>query len=342
MDLAVTVGAGRAVEIVPGYHSDDMVGVVGELRPSTTPCGDAIREGSFATATTSQFSVRAAGFGGGGEPGATPPTAAWTVGGVPVSGTGGKIDVPVGDVTFEVEYTVDPVVFELGLTSRGGERYETPVTVIVTGGGSTATASTTFSALGWFDGIHPDDIGIFSNCLRRIIGKYRVVVAPPFRKPSPDPPWATPLVRRQRDVVWFDKAMRLIPRLPGLVMEGRTALMQLVEAQVQPVPTMLERLDVIGVDYSVPEADITDWLNNPEFTPYPALANSLLNLLDGKRLRRPVYLDVIAFNYENSPGSPSPRGLDDVDLGVLEAAVVEGSNNRYGEAVPNFEELLAP
>ena len=99
---------------------------------------------------------------------------------------------------------------------------------------------------------------------------------------------------------------------------------------------------VIGVDYSVPEADITDWLNNPEFTPYPALANSLLNLLDGKRLRRPVYLDVIAFNYENSPGSPSPRGLDDVDLGVLEAAVVEGSNNRYGEAVPNFEELLAP
>ncbi|KHO27633.1 hypothetical protein QQ44_08215 [Mycolicibacterium setense] len=115
-----------------------------------------------------------------------------------------------------------------------------------------------------------------------------------------------------------------------------------MELQVQPVPTMLERLDVIGVDYSVSAADITDWLNNPQFTPYPALADSLLNLFDGKHLRRPVYLDVIAFNYESSPGNPSPRRVDDVDAGVLKAAVVEGSNNRYGEAVSNFQELLAP
>ncbi len=342
VDLAVTAGAGRAVEIVPGYHSDDVVGVVGELRQGTTPCGDIIREGSFATATTTQFGLRTTGFGGGGEPGARPPTAAWTVGGVPVSGTRGKVDVPVGDVTFELEYTIDPLVFELGLTSRGGERYETPVTVTVTGDGTRATASATFSALGWFDGIHPDDIDILGNCLRRIIEKYRVVVAPPFRKPSPDPPWESPLLRRRHEVVWFDKAVRLLGQLPGLVAEGRTALMQLVELQVQPVPTMLERLDVIGVDYSVPEADITDWLNNPEFTPYPALADSLLNLFDGKGLRRPVYLDVIAFNYENSPGNPSPRRSADVDVGVLQAAVVEGSNNRYGEAVSNFQELLTP
>ena len=99
---------------------------------------------------------------------------------------------------------------------------------------------------------------------------------------------------------------------------------------------------MIGVDYSVSEADITDWLNNPEFTPYPALADSLLKLLDGRHFRRPVYLDVIAFNYENSPGHPSPRRVDDVAVGVLEAAVVEGSNNRYGEAVSDFRELLAP
>src|SRR4029079_15438694 len=199
VDVAVTVGAGRAVEIVPGYHSDDMVGVVGELRQRTTPCGDTIREGSFATATTTQFGLRTTGFGGGGEPGATPPTAAWAGGGVPVTGTSGTVDVPVGDATFAVEYTIDPLVFELGLTSRGGERYDTPVTVTVTGDGTTATASTTFSALGWFDGIHPDDIGILGICLRRIIDKYRVVRGP-FRKPSPEPPWATPLIRRQRDV----------------------------------------------------------------------------------------------------------------------------------------------
>jgi hypothetical protein len=340
-DVAVTVGAGRAVEIVPGYHSDDMVGVVGELRQRTTPCGDTIREGSFATATTTQLGVRVSGFGGGGEPATTPPTAAWTVGGVPLAGNSGTVDVPVGNVTFTVEYTIDPVVFELGLTSRGGERYDTPVTVTVTGDGTTASASSTFSALGWFDGIHPDDIGILGDCLRRIVDRYRVVPGP-FRKPSPEPPWATPLLRRRRDVLWFDKAVRLIPQLVDVDLEGRTALTQLVQAQVQPVPIMVERLDVVGVDYSVPEADLTDWLNNPEFTPYPALADSLLNLLDGRRLRRPVYIDVIAFNYENSPGNPSPRRVEDVDVGVLEAAIVEGSNNRYGEAVASLQELLTP
>jgi hypothetical protein len=72
----------------------------------------------------------------------------------------------------------------------------------------------------------------------------------------------------------------------------------------------------------------------------PALAEALLRLLDGKRLRRPVFLDVIVFNYEHSPGNPSPRKVEDVNSGVLEAAVVEGSNTRYGEAVSNFRDLL--
>jgi hypothetical protein len=230
-------------------------------------------------------------------------------------------------------------VFELQLTSRGGERFEAPVVLTVTGDGATATASATFSALGWFDGIHPEDVGTLGACLGRIADRYRVVPAP-FRKPSPNPPWATMLARRQAELLWFDKTTRLINELPGLDAEGRSALGQIVQLQVQPIPTMLDRLDAAGIDFSVPEADLRDWLNNPEFTPYPALAEALLRLLEGKRLRRPVFLDVIVFNYEHSPGTPSPRKVEDVNSGVLEAAVVEGSNTRYGEAVFNFRDLL--
>jgi hypothetical protein len=79
-------------------------------------------------------------------------------------------------------------------------------------------------------------------------------------------------------------------------------------------------------------ADLIDWLNNPEFTAYPCFCK-LVKLLDGKTLRRPVYLDVIVFNYENSTGIASPRKLDDVKFDVLEAAVLAGSDTRYGETI---------
>jgi hypothetical protein len=109
-----------------------------------------------------------------------------------------------------------------------------------------------------------------------------------------------------------------------------------------PPGPVLDRLDALGVDFSVPEGDLSDWLQNPEFTPYPAIAEVLQKLLNGKHLRKPVYLDVIVFNYENSPGIPSPRRAQDVKVPVLEAAVVEGYNVRYDEAVTKFADLLVP
>jgi len=99
--------------------------------------------------------LRTTGLGGGGEPAATPGTVAWTVGGVPVAGNSGSVDVPFGEVSFAVEYTIDHIGFELALTSRGGERFEAPVVVTVTGDGVTGTASDTYTALRWVGGIHP-------------------------------------------------------------------------------------------------------------------------------------------------------------------------------------------
>jgi hypothetical protein len=99
-------------------------------------------------------------------------------------------------------------------------------------------------------------------------------------------------------------------------------------------------LDLVGIDFSVPQADIREWLSNPEFTPYPAIAGALFKLMGGKRLRRPVFMDVIVFNYENTPGVPSPRRIAEVDLALLARAVVRGHNTRYGEAVSNLQSLL--
>ena len=110
-----------------------------------------------------------------------------------------------------------------------------------------------------------------------------------------------------------------------------------------PAPeAVVDRLDALGVDFSVPGGDLADWLQNPEFTPYPAISEALQKLLSGKHLRKPVYLDVIVFNYESTPGVPSPRRVQDVRMPVLEAAVVQGHNVRYDEAVTKFADLLVP
>lgn len=95
-----------------------------------------------------------------------------------------------------------------------------------------------------------------------------------------------------------------------------------------------------GIDFSVSKSDIVDFLDNSEFTPYPAIADALLKLTRVRPLRCPVFLDVIVFNYEHSPGEPSPRRAADVDFTLLRSAVVEGYNNRYGRSFRDFESLL--
>lgn len=102
----------------------------------------------------------------------------------------------------------------------------------------------------------------------------------------------------------------------------------------------LMAMRTIGIDFSVPEADLRQWLNNSEFTPYPALAEALLKLLEGKRLRQPVFIDVIRSKYEDVLSGPSPRSVVDVDFALLRAAILQAYNERYGEAVTDFERLV--
>jgi hypothetical protein len=104
-------------------------------------------------------------------------------------------------------------------------------------------------------------------------------------------------------------------------------------------PSVIAALRDMGVDFSVDESDLLDWLSNPEFTPYPALAEALLL---GRRLKAPVFIDVIAFNYESTPGVASPRRRADVRQVILDAAILAGFNIRHGTALTNVDDAFLP
>ncbi|TRW86253.1 hypothetical protein FK535_07255 [Mycolicibacterium sp. 018/SC-01/001] len=106
--------------------------------------------------------------------------------------------------------------------------------------------------------------------------------------------------------------------------------------------TTLAALDAVGVDFSVPRSDLLEWLNDPEFTEYPAFAAALLQLLGSRPLQRHVYIDVVVGFYEQLPGASTPHRVEDVSTDSLKSAILDGSNERYGEHVTDFESLLAP
>jgi hypothetical protein len=126
--------------------------------------------------------------------------------------------------------------------------------------------------------------------------------------------------------------------LAGLVSPLPVRAQDAAEPDVASVMVLL--LGMGGIDYSVPEADLKQWLGDREFTPYPAFAEALLIVLDGKRLIQPVYLDVIVFKYEQAANGASPRDISEVDFGLLRDAVVQAYNERYGETVEDFDSLL--
>jgi hypothetical protein len=104
-----------------------------------------------------------------------------------------------------------------------------------------------------------------------------------------------------------------------------------------PPADVLAALQEVGVGFSVPEAELRDWLSNAEFTPYAAMAQALLR---PRTLRQPVPIDVIVSNYEQTPGAASPRKVGDVDQNVLKKAILEGYNERYLPPAQSFEEML--
>ncbi|MFF3556119.1 BTAD domain-containing putative transcriptional regulator [Streptomyces tsukubensis] len=103
-------------------------------------------------------------------------------------------------------------------------------------------------------------------------------------------------------------------------------------------PAVLRALGRAGVDFSVLRPALLSWLGNPVYTPYPAISQVIL--LQGWRFTAPVFLDVVVWNYEHTPGATSPRDVADVHTDVLKAAVLENTRTRHGTQVTEFDQLL--
>ena len=229
-DVTVRRVATQALRIVKTNASDDIMHERVE-RTETTPCGDQVRYGTWITSSFCQFRVTGTGHGGTGAPLVSAPTVSWTVAGVPVSGTSGTVEIPFEGVSFTAEYTIDPVVFELALTSRGGERYTAQV--VATVDGTSTWASADFESIGWREGMHPDDSHLLVACLVKIVRRQRI---PPRRFVRPDPgprfdPKIITGVPLDRFPLWHDRVTEQLSEIAGLSESDAAALERLIELQ---------------------------------------------------------------------------------------------------------------
>ncbi len=158
---------------------------------------------------------------------------------------------------------------------------------------------------------------------------------------------------------WIERTLALFAIAPALDAQGRPLERAAALVEAAPLydamlrlntdvhgpmlaPGVTQGLAAMGVDVTLSEAEapeLLEWLSNPDFTPYPALAQALLGL--GRKLAAPVSIDVIAFNYEAS-GLPSPRRREEVQTPALQAAILAGFNERHGGGHSSFEAILAP
>ena len=92
----------------------------------------------------------------------------------------------------------------------------------------------------------------------------------------------------------------------------------------------------MGVPY------LLDYLGDPQYTEYPAMAQALLTLLAGRRLAQFIYIDVIVGYYEGAPylNLPAPRTVGDVHVDALQTAVVDAYNENWGTSWAQLTQLF--
>ncbi len=185
-DISWALGSTRSATIQIGDPIITPLGQSGS-KEGRTPCGDVTTKVTWSTSTLTFFSVRTLGFGGSPLPG-TQPTIAWHVDGTPVSAPSGTVDILFNGSTFALEYTIDPLTFELGVTSRGGERLEASVDVIASeaGGRPSSSGSARFEAEGWHEEYTPESVAVIARCIDRL-NRYVVVEDGPITPHGPGP-----------------------------------------------------------------------------------------------------------------------------------------------------------
>ncbi|HKO48937.1 MAG TPA: hypothetical protein VJV79_14495 [Polyangiaceae bacterium] len=187
VDVEISAKLERGVEIhARGTHR--RITVINP-RPMWTPCGDPITYGTWITETHVVYQPVSFGFGSFGAPDATLLVARWTVGGVPIVGNDGTLQVPTTDGVFTVFFELHPVTAELVLWSRGGERYGADVTVAVSesDGSGTGFAAARFEPNGWYDGLGPGDNEKLERCMFKYAKSARLRPRDLLIPPGPDP-----------------------------------------------------------------------------------------------------------------------------------------------------------
>lgn len=132
-----------------------------------------------------------------------------------------------------------------------------------------------------------------------------------------------------------------VGRESGAVSIGTNAQALKVLTGTLAASDKLTALESVNILTSIkPSSDMVAWLGDPD-TPYPALADALLLLLVTRRLVEPVFIDVIRGFYEDDLGQPSPRHVQDVNMVVLQSAVLKASNENNGTEIASFDALIA-
>ena len=320
-----------------------------DSRPMGTPCGDTIVSATRIWQTTTHYRPTTRGFGGIGAPDVASPVLTWTVAGQTVAPGAGTVEVTTEAGQFTVQYELDADTGVLVLVARGGERYAAEVVATATeaGGANPVTATARFDPVGWSEGFSAADLAKLDRCITRRYRQVRIRLRDWLVPPGPDPlrPGLAERINagRLRAIagIFAERAPAEARALAALI-DLRYRDPQVPDPPVTALPpaARLEALRAVGIDHSVPAAELLRWLGNADHTPYPALADALASLLGGRRLARPVFLDVVVWNYEHTPGLPSPRRDWEVDPLALEAAVLAGFNQRHGVAERRFADLL--
>jgi hypothetical protein len=107
-----------------------------------------------------------------------------------------------------------------------------------------------------------------------------------------------------------------------------------------PITDPMTALKNMGLDYSVNESSMRDWLASPDFTPYPAILGALNTILNGKRFREPIYMDVLVYIYRESVNFNDPHKASEVNPDKLMAAALKAHLDRYGTAIADFQAML--
>lgn len=191
VDIEVTTSKPQGLYFIE-TTSDRVAGPIGPTESRTTPCGDTVTWGTWATESQHGYQPLTHGFGGDDSPDTPPPTIGWTVGGIPLNPSAGTGSVSVNTLQggFSLRYSINPSDMTLTLTSQPGDQYDVPIVATASEAGSPTVSHTAmFSPKGRYEGYQRGDLIKIVRCTSRVLleGSHHELVFDVPKKPDITP-----------------------------------------------------------------------------------------------------------------------------------------------------------